>query len=305
MAALEKRKLGKTGLDVTVLGFGAMELRGPGSAIRNGRPVDPSQAEKVLNSALDGGINFIDTCIDYGGSEELIGKYISHRRQEYFLASKCGCNVDTKAGEAGTVERHIFTRQNIVDGVDLSLRRLKTDYLDLLQFHGAPPPELREEANQALADLKKEGQTRFIGVSDVLPQVSELLNLGVFDTFQFPYSAMEREHEAFMSQAAKSGVGTIIRGGIARGEPGHGLADPERWATWEAAKLGQILDGMDQFEFLLRYTISHSDLNTTLIGTLDPEHAAKNISAAAKGPLPVSTYEEANRRLAALTVPPA
>ena len=108
-----------------------------------------------------------------------------------------------------------------------------------------------------------------------------------------------------MSEVATRGVGTIIRGGIARGEPGHGLADPERWATWEAAKLAELLDGMDQFEFLLRFTISHPDLNTTIIGTLDAEHAAKNIAAAAKGPLPSSTYEEAKRRLAALATPPA
>lgn len=237
MAALEKRKLGKTDLDVTVLGFGAMELRGPGSAIRNGRPVDPSQAEQVLNSALDGGINFIDTCIDYGVSEELIGQHISHRRQEYFLASKCGCNVDTKAVEAGTGERHIYTRQNIVDGVDLSLSRLKTDYLDLLQFHGAPPPEMRDEAIQALTDLKKDGKARFIGVSDVLPQVSELLSLGVFDAFQFAYSAMEREHDAFMSQATGSGVGTIIRGASpganrATGWPTRTDGRPGRRPNW-------------------------------------------------------------------------
>ncbi|PKB73226.1 MAG: aldo/keto reductase [SAR202 cluster bacterium Io17-Chloro-G7] len=297
---MEKRVLGNTGLSVTVLGFGAMELRGPGSAIRNGRPVDAAQAEKVLNGALDGGINLVDTSIDYGSSEELIGKYISHRRQEYLLASKCGCNVDVKGVEAGTVERHIYTRQNIVDGVELSLKRLKTDYLDLLQFHGAPPHEMRDEAIQALVDMKKDGKARFIGVSDVLPEVSSLLYLGVFDAFQFPYSVMEQEHEAFMSQAAKAGAGTIIRGGIARGEPGHGLADPDRWAIWEKAKLGELLDGMDQFEFLLRYTISHPDLNTTIIGTLDAEHAAKNIAAAANGPLPSTTYEEANRRLAAV-----
>ena len=297
---LQKRRLGKTGLDVTVLGFGAMELRGPGSAIRNGRPVEPAQAEKVLNSALDSGINFVDTSIDYGSSEELIGEYISHRRSEYYLASKCGCNADTIAVEAGNAERHIYTHQNIFDGVDLSLRRLKTDYLDLLQFHGSPPPELRDEAVQAMADLKKDGKARFIGVSDVLPVVSEMFDLGIFDAFQFPYSAMEQEHEVFMSQAASNGIGTIIRGGIARGEPGHGLADPDRWQIWEQAKLGELLDGMDQFEFLLRFTISHLSLNTTIIGTLDPEHGARNIAAAAKGPLRAATYEEAKRRLAAL-----
>ena len=131
-----------------------------------------------------------------------------------------------------------------------------------------------------------------------------MLLLGVFDTFQFPCSAMEQEHEDFMRQAASSGAGTIIRGGIARGEPDQGLADPHRWATWEAANLSELLAGMDQFEFLLRYTISHPDLDTTIIGTLDPEHVLKNISAAAKGPLPASTYEEANRRLTALANPP-
>ena len=67
--------------------------------------------------------------------------------------------------------------------------------------------------------------------------------------------------------------------------------------------MGELLDGMDQFEFLLRYTISHPDLNTTIIGTLDPEHVAKNIVAAAKGPLPTPMYEEVNRRLAALSAP--
>ena len=94
MPDLMKRKLGRTGLNVTVLGYGAMELRGPGAGVRNGKPLAPGQADKVLNTVLDSGINFIDTSLDYGVSEESIGRALAHRRNEYVLASKCGCNID-------------------------------------------------------------------------------------------------------------------------------------------------------------------------------------------------------------------
>ena len=294
------RKLGSTGLDVTVLGYGAMELRGPKSPIPKGRPVDPVQAETTLHVALDLGIKLSDTSIDYGESESLIGRFISHRRNEFLLASKCGCNADTDGVEAGNAPRHIYTRENIINGVELSLKRLNTDHLDLLQFHGSPPPESREEAVQALLDLKQDGKTRFIGVSDVLPTVAHFVDMGVFDAFQLPYSALDSSHESLITQLGRSGVGTLIRGGIARGEPGHGLADPDLWANWDLANLDELLDGMDQFEFLLRYTISHPGLSTTIIGSMNPEHVRRNVAAAAKGPLPESTCAEVRRRFAAV-----
>src|SRR5580692_10612546 len=87
---IETRPLGRTGTDVTILGYGAMELRGA----PRGPIVDEAQAGQVLNAVLDGGINLIDTSPDYGNSEELIGRYIGHRREEFFLASKCGCPLD-------------------------------------------------------------------------------------------------------------------------------------------------------------------------------------------------------------------
>ena len=294
------RKLGSTGLDVTVLGFGAMELRGPKSPIPKGRPVDPVQAETALNVALNHGINLIDTSIDYGESEGLIGRFISHRRNEFLLASKCGCNADTDAVEAGKAPRHIYTRENIINGVERSLKRLNTDYLDLLQFHGSPPPEFREEAVQALLDLKRDGKTRFIGVSDVLPTVAHFVDMRVFDAFQFPYSALDSAHESLITQLGQFGVGTLIRGGIARGEPGHGLADPTLWGNWDLANLDELLDGMNRFEFLLRYTISHPDLSTTIIGSMNPDHIRRNVTAAGRGPLLESTCAEVRRRLAAV-----
>ena len=134
MTDLPKRVLGRTGLQVTMLGYGAMELRGAPRA----RPTTEEQAETILNAVLDAGINYIDTSIDYGVSEERIGRYISHRRSEYYLASKCGCLVGAATAPVGQVSPHVYTRDNIIAGVEQSLARMKTDYLDLVQFHISP-----------------------------------------------------------------------------------------------------------------------------------------------------------------------
>src|SRR5712691_2666065 len=118
MADLPKRELGRTGLQVTMLGYGAMELRGA----PRGREVTEAQSETILRAALGAGINYIDTSIDYGLSEERIGRYISNRRSEYYLASKCGCQLDETAGG----QSHDYSPANIIAGVDQSLARLRT-----------------------------------------------------------------------------------------------------------------------------------------------------------------------------------
>ena len=153
MTDLPKRELGRTGLQVTMLGYGAMELRGAPRA----RPTTDEQAETILNAVLDAGINYIDTSIDYGVSEERIGRYISHRRSEYYLASKCGCLVGAATAPVGQVSPHVFTHDNIIAGVEQSLVRMKTDYLDLVQFHISPSKQTLEENGSvdALMELKR------------------------------------------------------------------------------------------------------------------------------------------------------
>src|SRR5436190_18428531 len=126
MPSLETHTLGRTGIEVTALGFGAMELRGPPT----GPEVSDDEAGALLNAVLDEGINFIDTSIDYGRSEELIGKFIAHRREEYTLASKCGCVPGTRMEQD-----HVHTADNIRSGVEHSMRMMNTDHLDLVQFH--------------------------------------------------------------------------------------------------------------------------------------------------------------------------
>src|SRR5688572_5977857 len=120
MTDLPRRDLGRTGLQVTMLGYGAMELRGE----PRGRDVTEAQADTILNAALDAGINYLDTSIDYGLSEERIGRYIAHRRSEYYLASKCGCVVGAASAARGHRNQHMYTRDNLLAGVEQSLRRM-------------------------------------------------------------------------------------------------------------------------------------------------------------------------------------
>ncbi len=300
MTSLPTRTLGRTGLEITELGYGAMELRGA----PRGPEVTDAQADAILNAVLDAGITFIDTSPDYGRSEEHIGRAISHRRGEFILASKCGCLVGAPPAPAGQRGQHVFTAENVRAGVEQSLRRMKTDYLDLVQFHISPSREELEK-DGGLAELQKlqaEGKVRYIGMSGTLPNLRDHIVMGVFDEFQIPYSALEREHEAAVAEASAAGAGIVIRGGVARGAPTNwerARANLPVQDRWEGAKLDDLLNGMSRMEFTLRFTLTNPDLDTTIVGTRNPAHLAENLRAAANGPLPADVYEEAKRRLAA------
>jgi aryl-alcohol dehydrogenase-like predicted oxidoreductase len=300
MVELPKRELGRTGMQVTTLGYGAMELRGG----ERGRQITDEQTEQILNAVLDSGINYIDTSIDYGLSEERIGKFLSKRRSEFFLASKCGCLVEGTPIPSGIEGpgrgfSHVFTAENVMAGVEQSLKRLKTDYLDLVQFHASPSRMQLEEHGglEALQELQAKGKVHYIGMSGTLPNLTEQIAMGVFDVFQIPYSALERDHEKLMSQAAAAGAGIVIRGGAAKGGPGK--EEGNFWQKWQDVHIDDLLDGMDRMEFTLRFTYTNPDLDTTIVGTVNPDHLQDNINALLKGPLSDEIYDEAKRRLAA------
>jgi len=295
---MERRTLGRTGLDVTVLGYGAMEIRGP--RVWGGRPISDEQAEVILNAVLDAGINFIDTSYDYGRSEEFIGRFIKSRRSEYYLATKCGC-VMTPAGDKDEVS-HVWTAEQLCHNLETSLTRMKTDHVDIWQLHNPPADAVQAgDLVKVMEQAKKDGKTRWIGISSTLPHIDTYIGWGVFDTFQIPYSALERQHEDAISRAASTNAGIIIRGGVARGDPQmQGFGRKERWEVWERARLDELLPaGQSRTTFLLRFTISHPQMNTTIVGTMNPAHLRDNLAAAEAGPLPADTYDEARRRLAA------
>ncbi len=298
--SLPQRTLGRTGFSVSQLGYGAMEVRGP--RIWGGRPVSENEAETILNAVVDAGITFIDTANDYGRSEEFIGRFLSHRRSEFVLATKCGCTV-VHRDEHTDDTPHVWTRDNLFRGLHESLERMKTDYVDLMQLHN-PSVEQVESGNlvEALQDMQAQGKVRYIGISSTNPHLATYIGMGVFDSFQIPYSALEREHETLIQTAADEGAGVIVRGGVARGEPGAGLGNQDRWGVWEKAKLDELLgDGETRTGFLLRFTHSHPGMSTNIVGTKNPEHLQENIEAAQRGPLTPDVYTEAKRRLDAAT----
>jgi aryl-alcohol dehydrogenase-like predicted oxidoreductase len=274
-----------------------MDVRGPPRA----RDISEAQAETILNEVLDSGINYIDTSVDYGLSEERIGRYISHRRAEYYLAGKCGCLVGAPPAPRGQRGPHLFTRENVVAGVVQSLARMKTDYLDVVQFHASPSRQTLEEHGpvDALLKLQEAGKVRFVGMSGTLPHPMDHIAMGVFDVFQIPYSAVEREHEAAIATAAQRGAGIVIRGGAAKGAPTEGKQAGLQWERWRQAHLDDLLDGMTPMEFILRFTSSNPDLDTTIVGTINPAHLQANLGILQQGPLPPDVYEQAKRRLAA------
>jgi aryl-alcohol dehydrogenase-like predicted oxidoreductase len=300
---LPTASLGRTGLKVTRLGFGAMEIRG--SRIWGGRPVTEQQAETILNAVLDAGINFIDTANDYGRSEEFIGKFIAHRRAEFFLATKCGCNV-VRRDENTDDTPHVWTKENLFRGLQESLARMKTDYVDVMQLHNPSVDDCtRGGLVEALQEMKKQGKIRHVSISTTLPQLPRYLAMGVFATFQIPYSALQRDHEDWITNTAQAGIGTIIRGGVARGEPGVGLGANDRWQKFEEAKLDELrATGESRSAFMLRFTLSHPHIHTIIAGTLLPAHLKENVATVLRGPLPPKIYAEAKRRLAAVGVKP-
>jgi len=293
--SLPKKTLGRTGLEVTQLGYGAMEVRG--NRIWGGRPCTEDQARTILNAVLDFGINFIDTANDYGTSELFIGRFISDRRDEFHLATKCGCHVQYAGDHDDTP--HVWTRENLLRNIADSLQKMRTDHVEVLQLHN-PDVETCEKAKlvDALRELKQMGAIRFLGCSSTSPHLATYIDWDVFDVFQIPYSALERRHENLITKAGEAGAGVIIRGGVARGEPGAGLGNKDRWATFEKAKLDELCGkGESRTAFLLRFTLTHPHCHTTIVGTMNPKHLEDNVKIAEKGPLAPGVYEEAKKRL--------
>lgn len=298
MNQMNKKTLGNTGLAVTQLGYGSMGLRGPRTW--GIRVVSDEDAEAFLNRVLDVGINFIDTAPDYGEAEERIGRFVSHRRGEFYLATKCGCDPVQHEDHLEVI--HTWTKDVIKRNVETSLSRLQTDYLDILQFHGGDAETLQANGLiDQLIELRDQGVIRHLGSSSSLPNLPGLIDLDVFETFQIPFSCLAPEHHDLITQAAEQGAGIIIRGGIAQGGPEAEIQRPKLNQVWEAARLAELLPpDMKKAELILRYTLSHPHCHTTIVGTCNAEHLAENQAALSHGPLSTELYDEITRRVAAV-----
>ena len=177
---MQKVQFGSTGFETSRLGVGLSEI---GSFELS----DQAQATNVLNTALDNGINFLDTSACYGISEELVGNGVSQRRDDYFLATKAGHVARGYEGEA-------WTFQTVVDSIDRSLRLLQTDHVDVVQLHSCDIDVLEKgDAIRALQEAQQAGKTRFIGMSAMephVPTVQRIMETGHYDTVLAYYNLL-------------------------------------------------------------------------------------------------------------------
>ena len=286
---MEKRRLGKTDLKVTRLGFGGARI--------GFEDVDPDRLQATLNTALDLGINFLDTAACYEDGEELVGRYVSERRDEYVLASKCGHVTGDARGKA-------WSPRVISESVDRSLTRLRTDHLDLLQLHSCSADVLRAgEAVEAVRKAQQSGKTRYIGYSGDGEDALEAIRMGVFDTLQTSFNLVDQHALGEVLPAAqRAGLGVIAKRPIANGALGKAAAPYDYAETyWKRSRQLQIPEGAPQnpVELSIRFTFSHDVIDTAIVGTTNPVHVRENIDMVALSPLPSpildSLYEQFQR----------
>ena len=219
---MEKRRLGKTDMDVSVLGFGGSEI--------GYEHASPETVAELLNSALDAGLNVIDTAECYHNSEELIGHAVSDRRKEFYLFSKCG-------HPHGFGEHADWSKDSILKSIERSLDRLKTDRLDLVQLHSCSESELRTgEAIDALQTARERGYTRYIGYSGDGQAARFAVETGAFDTLQTSINIADQEAiDLTVPIAREKQMGVIAKRPIANAawKTGHRPIDSYHHEYWE------------------------------------------------------------------------
>ncbi len=289
---MEVKTLGRTGLEISRLGLGCSWI-GFKLSLK-----DLEQVGNVLNTALDAGINFLDTSPCYNDSEELIGRTIAYRRDEYILATKCGHAVK---GYQGTD----WTANLVTHSIDRSLKDMKTDYLDIVQLHSCGLDVLEKgEVTEALLDAQKAGKTRFVGYSGDNEPAKWAIDSGIFDTLQTSYNVTDQRARTELFEAAKAqNMGIIAKRPIANGVWGA-TTSPSVEAD-EYFRRYKIMAGKgaipgapdDPLLLALGFVFSHSAIDTVIVGTHNPSHMRSNLESVNNN-LPISdvAIEELERR---------
>ncbi|MEJ8818717.1 aldo/keto reductase [Lacibacter sp. H407] len=207
---MQYRTLGKTGMNISAISLGTWQVGG-----KWGSTFDEKNADAILNTAVDNGVNFIDTADVYsdGESEKAIGRFLKTRKEKLFVATKCGRQIQPHVNEG-------YTPSVLRKYVEDSLQRLQIETIDLIQLH-CPPTAVyyRPEIFGLFDDLKKEGKIRHLGVS--VEKVEEALKAIEFDnvtTVQIIFNMFrQRPAELFFEQAKKKNIGVIVRVPLASG----------------------------------------------------------------------------------------
>lgn len=294
---MEYRTLGNSKLTVPIIGLGCNNF---------GRRIDYQKTERVINEAIEEGMILFDTANVYGGglSEEYIGKALNGKRHRILLATKVGENLGDGPNQRGASSKHIHEQ------IELSLRRLRTDYVDLYQIHLPDPETPAEETMRALDSLVRQGKVRHVGCSNYSgPQITEAieitnsLNLEPFISVQPEYNMLQREVDNDIAPtAAKLGLGILpyypLASGFLTGKYKRGVAAPDgtRLAanrTTASSTLTDhnfnLLEKLESFskdrnctivELAIAWLLANPIVSSVIAGATTPEQIKANAKAA-------------------------
>ncbi|WNG44902.1 aldo/keto reductase [Archangium minus] len=269
-----RRPLGNTGLQVSVLGFGAGPVGSP--------ELSEAGAEALLHGVLDAGINLLDTAPSYGQSEERIGRYLQGRRHELVLSTKCGYGVP------GVED---WTGPCITQGIDLALGRLRTDVIDIVHFHSCPVDVLeRPGVVDALRRAVEQGKVRVAAYSGDNAPLGWALHSGAFGSVQTSVNVFDQKVIDWgLPVAREKGIGVIAKRPLgnapwrfAERPNAHDIAT--YWDRMRALALDT--EGLDWSELALRFAAFVPGVASCIVGTTRLENLQRNLRALEKGPLP-------------------
>jgi aryl-alcohol dehydrogenase-like predicted oxidoreductase len=288
-------RLGKSDLEVSVIAFGTWSFGGDWGAF------DADEAKRTIGRALDLGINFFDTAQAYGfgESERLLADGLWSRvpRDRVVIATKGGLRKD-----GDTLHRDASARW-LREGVEASLRNLRTDYIDLYQVHWPDPKTPVEETGRVLADLVREGKIRHAGVSNYSPrQMTDLAQYGPVETDQPPYHMFHRDSEAeILPYAERNDIGVLVYGPLAHGLLSGTMTPQTMFAAgdWRGSSADfkgekftrdlEVVDRLKQYaaaheitlpQLAVAWTISNPAVDVAIVGARNPAHLSDPVAAA-------------------------
>ncbi len=287
---METRQFGKTDMRVSVLGFGASEI--------GYEKAEQETVDTLLHNALDAGLNVIDTAECYCNSEEMIGRAVSDRRDDYYLFTKCGHphGIESAAN---------WTQDSILESIQRSLRRLQTDHLDIVHLHSCEEKVLRKgDAITALQTARDRGYTRYIGYSGDGHAAHYAVESGAFDSLQTSINIADQEAiERVLPLARKHGMGVIAKRPIANAawktthKPSSSYHQ-EYWARLRKLNYSFLrTTNLDKaVSVALRFTLHVPGVHLAIVGTTKPERWKQNAALLASGALSKETFDEIRER---------
>ena len=272
-------------MDVTVLGFGGAGIAG--ESIEN--------IGNVLNSALDAGINVIDTAECYEGGEESIGNAISKWRDEFFLFTKCGHPRGIGSAD--------WSASSILESIERSLRRLQTDRIDLIQLHGCSEAVLKKgEAISALEKARERGWVRYLGYSGDGHPARFAVECDAFDALQTSINIADQEAVSQIAPLTRArNIGLIAKRPLANfaWKTGHKPINSYHHQYYERLRklnFDFLRNDEGSIAIALRFVLSVPGVHTAIVGTTKPERCQENARLLESRPLPQNEYKAIRER---------